>query len=146
MTSLNEIYEELARCARLYNWHIPDAKAATVQMDHKSHVFIDEGQIQTRAEEKRILAHELGHIQTGTTHAVVSPCDIVSRHEARAERWTIKRLLPYDEVCHAIRYGCRTTWELAEYFDVPDELVLKAIDYYTCACGMPLCEGLDDCI
>lgn len=146
MITLTQIYAELTRYACLHSWSIPGAKAATVQTQDGNHIFMDHEKIENHAEEKRILAHELGHIQTGTMHSVSSPCDLVERHEERAERWTIKHLLPYDEMCYAIRNGCRTTWELAEYFEVPDELIHKAIDYYTCACGLPLYEGLDDCV
>lgn len=138
MTTLTQIYEELAQCAQGYDSPLAGMKAATLQMGGAHHVFLDTRRMSGCAEEKRIAAHELGHIQTGTTCAMGASEALVGRCEERAERWTIKRLLPYDSLCAALRAGYRTTWELAEYFDVPDELVHKAITYYTCACGRPL--------
>lgn len=68
--------------------------AATIEMNGRYAVFIDDEQFGTAADELCALAHECGHVHTGATHAVASPYDLIERHEYRADRWAIHQLLP----------------------------------------------------
>ncbi len=76
------------------------------------------------------LAHELGHCITDNFYIGYSPLELRAKHERRADAWAISKLIPFDELCKAVRSGCRTVWELAEYFNVSGEFITKAVDFY----------------
>lgn len=93
-------------------------------------IAIDVDKIENTAEEKEVVAHELGHIETGSFYNAYSSLDIRAKHEYRAEKHAIKKLVPLDELKEAIKCGIIESWDLAEYFDVTDEFMKKAINYY----------------
>jgi Zn-dependent peptidase ImmA (M78 family) len=93
-------------------------------------IAIDTKRIKTRKEEKVILAHEIGHCETGSFYNVYSPCDIRAKHEYRANKRTYQILVPHDDLIDAVDKGITETWDLAEYFDVPCEFMVKAIEYW----------------
>lgn len=131
MNKLFGIYETLHDAGvRMFDCEVGFAKAVTVALDRDFAVFIDPSQLSGSAEETCVVAHEAGHILTGATHRVDSPVDLIERHERRAERWAIERLLPFDELCDALRSGVSEPWELAERFDLPAEFVEKALRFY----------------
>ncbi len=80
--------------------------------------------------EKVCLAHELGHCQTSGFYNIYSPLDIREKHEKRADRWAIKKLIPKYRFEKALREGFEYVYSLAEYFDVPFEFMEKAVRYY----------------
>ena len=94
------------------------------------YVAIDVDKIKSSQDEKYIIAHEIGHIETGAFYNIYSPLDIRSRHEERADRKAIDTLVPWGELFEAFQCGIREKWELAEYFDVPEALIVKAVGYY----------------
>ena len=93
-------------------------------------IALDTAKIQTTAEHKSILAHELGHVETGSFYNIYSPFDLRAKQERRADKAAIKMLVPFKRLLSAMRSGCREVWQLAEYFDVTEELINKAITLY----------------
>lgn len=138
MKPLFDLYAELHNeGACLFDRPLPfsaGAKSAVVEVDGAYGVFLDVDRLQDSAEETVLVAHECGHIKTGATHRVASPLDLVCRHEERANRWAIRRLLPKDDLEAALRDGCTEPWQLAERFGVTVEFVRRALDYYA-VCG-----------
>ena len=61
---------------------------------------------------------------------IYSPFDIKAKHERRAEKATIKKLVPKDELVEAINCGFIESCELADYFGVSDKFMKKAMEYY----------------
>ena len=94
------------------------------------YVAIDVDKIKSTQDEKYIIAHEIGHIETGAFYNIYSSADIRTRHEERADRKAIDMLVPWGELFEAFQCGICEKWELAEYFDVPEALIVKAVDYY----------------
>jgi len=128
---LIDIYCELYdKGVKFFDWSIDFTKAVTIEKDGTYAVFIDSKAIGTVAEEAVLVAHEAGHIFTGATHKVSSRYDIIARHEVRADRWAIKKLITKDELEAEVHNGYREPWELAERFNVPQEFLEKAICYY----------------
>ena len=80
---------------------------------------------------KEAIAHEAGHCATGCTHKISSPLDLVAKHEYKANRWAIERYLPFNDINSAIKAGYTEPWELADYFNVTEKFIRKAIRYYT---------------
>ncbi len=103
---------------------------STMDSDGQCYIALDPHRIASTADEKTKLAHELGHCVTGAFYNVYSPCDIRQRHENRADKWAIKKLIPEDELEEAVRSGCTELWELAEYFDVTEDFMRKAVSWY----------------
>lgn len=93
-------------------------------------IAIDPFRIQSAADEKVKLAHELGHCERGAFYNRYSPFDVVAKHENRADRWAIKKLVPKDELDAAISDGRIELWELAEFFGVTEPFMQKAVIYY----------------
>ena len=75
-------------------------------------------------------AHELGHCMTGSFYNLYSPFDLRSRHEFRANKWAIKKLIPFSALIRAGKEGCRERHEFAEYFGVSESFIQKAVDYH----------------
>lgn len=96
-------------------------------------VLMDYSLINGGGNERVHLAHELGHCMTGAFYNVYSPLDIRQKHENRAQRWAIKKLLPKQELHEAVKNGFYELWELAELFDLPEPFIKEAITYYKIA-------------
>jgi hypothetical protein len=94
------------------------------------HIAIDRGQIASEGEEKVRLSHELGHCIQGAFYNRYSRLDLISRHEHRADTWSIQTLIPADELRKAVMQGNTEFWQLAEYFDLPESFVREAVSYY----------------
>ena len=76
------------------------------------------------------LGHELGHCITGSFYNIHSPVDIRQRHENRADKWAILRMIPVDDLDDAVAAGCTELWELAERFGVTESFMRKAVCDY----------------
>ncbi len=94
------------------------------------YVGIDPMQLETQAEERVHLAHELGHCITGSFYNMYSGSDIRKRHEIRADRCAAALLVPVEELKSQFRKGITEIWNLAEYFDVTEDFIRKAIENY----------------
>lgn len=92
---------------------------------------IDPMQLETEAEERVHLAHELGHCITGSFYNVYSETDIRKRHEIRADRCAAALLVPVEELKSRLEKGITEIWSLAEYFDVTEDFIRKAIENYS---------------
>ena len=77
------------------------------------------------------LAHELGHCETGSFYNQYAVCDIRKKHENRADKWAIRRLVPRAEYESALADGCTELSELADRFGVTPEFMRKAVCLYT---------------
>ncbi len=93
-------------------------------------IGIDADRLSTSAHETVCLAHEMGHCKTGSFYNLNSKFDCIGRHEARANAWAYKRLIPYNELGELCELGIREVWEIADYFGVTDEFAHKALCYY----------------
>ncbi len=132
MVELSTLYEDLRKQqVTLYPYDVGNEKSVTVELNNKFAIFLDPFRVDSLQEMKLILAHEIGHCATGCTHKVCSPLDIVQRHEYKANRWAIERYLPFDDLNHAVKQGYTEPWQLADYFDLPESFVCRAITHYT---------------
>ncbi len=61
---------------------------------------------------------------------------MIQAAEWKATRAQIKKLLPFEEMRAAMNAGYTEVWELSEYFDVTEDMVRRAIVYYTGPCGL----------
>lgn len=94
-------------------------------------IFLDFTQIQSTRLLKGICYHELGHAGTGALHKVSSPFELVERSEYRANRWAAEHFLPVEDFRDAFAAGYTELWQLAEYFDLPEQDIKNALTYWT---------------
>lgn len=107
------------------------AKAMSIQLeDGTCAIAIDYSQITTTAEEKTMLGHEIAHCKTGSFYNPHSPCDVPQKHEHCADKWEVIELIPKDELDKAVSCGIIEIWELAEYFNVTEDFMRKAVCWY----------------
>lgn len=131
MVDLSTIYSDLeVREIKLFTQDIGFADAATIEADGKYGIFLDLSCFESIPKYKTMLIHELGHCATGCTQQVSSPLDLIEKHEYKANKWAIEQYVPFEELQAAIRQGNTERWQLAEYFDIQDAFIEKALDYY----------------
>ena len=76
-----------------------------------------------------VMAEELGHHFTTTGNCLCRTYFnyrdrlSVSKAEHRALRWAAKYLIPKDKFVMALQNGIRERWELAEHFEVTEQMV-----------------------
>lgn len=108
------------------------SKAVTIRLrdDRTTGVFVDRGRIDTTAEEAVTLLHEGGHCATGTTHAIVSPSDLISKHEYKADKWAVQDAVSKEELEEARKAGYREIYELADFFNLTEAFMKKVVCWY----------------
>lgn len=131
MVELSALYRDVeAQNIQLFSQDIGFADAATIEIGAEYGIFLDLSCFGTVPKYKATLAHELGHCATGCTQKVSSPLDLIEKHEYKANRWAIERYIPFEDLQAAIKQGRTERWQLAEYFDMPEPFIQKAMDYY----------------
>lgn len=130
--TLDELYEYAeSENIDIYAAALPLTQSMSIMDDDLNcYVGLDYDQISTTAEEKRKLAHEIGHCMKGAFYNRHSKLDLISKHEYSADKWACENLLPKADMLRAFELGYVEVWQLAEYFDVPEELVRKAAWIY----------------
>lgn len=98
--------------------------------DGDCYIGIDESVQDGGAQERVHLGHELGHCLTGSFYSIHTAVDCRQRHENRADKWAILKLVPVDDLDDAVAEGCTEAWELAERFGVTEQFMKKAVCYY----------------
>lgn len=128
---INDVYRKIHdNKIKLFSYEIPDVKAVTIELNKRYGIFVDYDKINNADDEFMVLSHEYGHCATGSTHKVNSKYDLICKHEYRANRRAILDFLPIDLLKQAIKYGCRLKHEFAEYLDLPEEFIVRALEHY----------------
>lgn len=131
MVELGKLYGDMkAQGISFYAYDVGDEKGVTLELNNSYAIFFNAFKVTSIPEIKCIIAHEIGHCATGCTHKVSSPLDLVAKHEYKANRWAIERYVPFDDLQAAIKQGYTERWQLAEYFDLPEPFISRALGYY----------------
>ncbi len=102
----------------------------SVSVKYNDSLFVGIDNDLSGAKEKVCLAHELGHCATSSFYNIYSPFDIREKHEKKADRWAIKKLVPKTLFTKALKSGYDNVYLLAEYFGVTTDFMQKAVDLY----------------
>lgn len=92
-------------------------------------IFLDNSLEKNTPLLRSVMAEELGHHFTLENNCLCRTyfnCRdklALSRAEFRAWKWAANYLMPVGRLKKAIRNGCREVWELADYFNVTEEMV-----------------------
>lgn len=132
MKTLTSLY----RCAerkgiQVHEFPLPQSASISIEDGDQCYIGIDRAQIQTEADERTRLAHELGHCVTGSFYSRYTAVDCRQRHENRADKWAIRRLISASDLDAAVANGYTELWQLADLFGVTEDLIKKAVCYYT---------------
>ena len=104
-----------------------DIKAVTIEQ-HGLHVGIRKD-LDAR-ERKAVLAHELGHIKKGGLYRMDTPPLLRQKAECISSRYAAELLASPEDIRKALKRGIRSAWELADYFEVPYDVMNRIIDDY----------------
>lgn len=110
----------------VFTGNIPE----TVSMSVPGAICMDVSLAYGGAVERVHFTHELGHNARGAFYTRSDPLCIRHRCENKADKWAIKKLVPEDELKKAVTRGYTEPWQLAEYFDVTNDFMVKAMWYY----------------
>lgn len=126
---LDELYEIAEReDIDIYAADLPLTQSMSIMDDDLNcYIGIDYDMIDSTTDEKRKLAHEIGHCVKGAFYNRHSKLDLISKHEYSADKWACETLLPKYEMQTAFENGYVEVWQLAEYFDITEDLVKKAL-------------------
>lgn len=131
MVELSAIYSEIEEQGiALFTQDIGFADPATIEINGKYGIFLDLSCFDSIPKYKAMLAHELGHCATGCTQKVSSPLDLIEKHEYKANKWAVEQYIPFDVLSAALKDGYTERWQLAEYFDMPEQFIQVALDYH----------------
>ena len=115
----------------IYSFQMNECESMSLLQNGDCYIAIDPFKLHSDTDEKEKLAHELGHCATGSFYNEYAKCDIREKHERRANIWAIKKLVPKDKLIKAIQSGFgENRFELAEHFDVTEDTMQFALDYY----------------
>lgn len=132
--NLEEYAESQGICVQYYP--LPDGVhgASRKNNEHDYDVLINAALLDMPAEyQKMYLAHEIGHCVKDLFCCNYNRnfMPLIWRLEFQAWKEAVLTLVPENEILRAVRReGLYESWELADYFDVPDELMQFAICYY----------------
>lgn len=128
---LDELYKLAEdKGVRVMAFSLPQNKAVTINVGDDCYVGVDPEVFGRECEEKVVLAHEMGHIATGGFYTSETDKTSRKKHEARAEKWAIERLVPKAALKEAIKNGCEDVESLAEFFGITKEYMSQVMIYY----------------
>lgn len=104
---------------------------SVMDSDGFCYIAINPLKLESELDEKMKLGHELGHSMTGSFYNESATCDIRRKHENCADKWEIQCFISEEDLDEAIADGYTTIWDLAEYFDVTEDFMRKAVCWYT---------------
>lgn len=132
MVQIPELYRE-AQQSHIEILRYPLEKTGSMSVmlpEGDCFIGMDDRVLDGSIQERVHLTHELGHCVTGAFYNIYAKADTRLRHENRADKWSIRRLIPLDQLDDAIASGYTELWQLADFFGVTETLMKKAICYY----------------
>lgn len=132
--TLPQLYDYAAERGIDVDWYtMPEGRSFSVFLTafDRCAIALDPWKFYDIAEEYTALGHEIGHCETGSFYNRWAACDIRRKHENRADKWAVEKLVPRDELDAAVAAGYTELWQLAEYFHVTEDFMRKAMCWYT---------------
>lgn len=111
---------------------IPQTGSMCIQAESgRCYIGMDYGILPDEANRRVHLAHELGHCKTGAFYNRWAAQDVRRKHENRADKWAIQRMIPEDALDDAVADGCTDIYSLADRFGVTEDFMKRAVCWYT---------------
>lgn len=132
MKQLKQLYRFAEkRNIDVVNFSLPETVSMSLQSPEGICYIAMDPHLPSEAAERVHLSHELGHCVTGSFYCRQARQDLRQRHENRADKWAIRKLIPAGELDDAVAAGHTDLWDLAEYFGVTEPFMRKAVSLYT---------------
>lgn len=132
---LLELYDFAAHQGHAIYWysiHVSEVHGISIPLSNGTcAIAMDPWKIKTIADEYCDLAHEIGHCERGAFYNRYATCDIIKKHENQADRWAIENTISSADLDAAIADGYGSIFELADYFNVTEDFMRKAVCLYT---------------
>lgn len=126
MKELLDLYNELEK------YNIPvvkvafqNKKAGIISNGNDTVIAVDYDKIETSKQEKRIIAEEKAHYETGALYSFNADKATIDKMEYKANKRVYNELVPFDEL-KALCEKELSVSELSDYFGIPIEDVLIA--------------------
>lgn len=131
MKELQQIYDEIEK----YNIPIipvnfEKKKAGIVSNGVDTIIAVDYKKIKNSKEEKRILAEEKAHYETGTLYPFNADKTTIDKMEYKANKRVYNELVPFDELKAMCEQGLSIA-ELSDFFGVPIPDITTALFLYS---------------
>lgn len=110
---------------------LPRCGSVSVEVSGSCAIGLDPSVQDGGRQELTHLSHELGHCLTGSFYCLHARRDLRRRHENRADKWAIRRLIPASALDDAVAAGYTSIEALAEYFGVTEDFMRKAVCLHT---------------
>ena len=119
------------RNIEIVTFPLPETASMSIEAESGvCYIGVDYSKIETETDERVHLSHELGHCVTGSFYNRYAKMDIRQKHENRADKWAIRKLIPVEKLDTAVAEGHTELWDLADYFGVTEDFIKKAVCYY----------------
>lgn len=126
--ALNDVYHDLDELDVLI---FPCVTRKNISISSQDgYIGIDETKIPTNAELCTALMHEAGHFVSGAFYLPYSSFILREQAEYRANKAAILRYLPRAAIFDCMLHGITELWQLAEHFDVTEDFMREALEYY----------------
>ncbi len=129
---LLDLYNDAEQRGIDVDW-VPMMRASSLSVPLPGNAYaiaINPWKMDSVARETVCLAHELGHCVTGSFYNPYAKIDIRKKHENRADKWAIQRIIPVDDLDEAVGEGCEDLPSLADHFGVTEDFMRKAVCWY----------------
>lgn len=119
------------RNIEIVTFPLPETASMSIEAESGAcYIGVDYSKIESVTDERVHLGHELGHCVTGSFYNRYAKMDIRQKHENRADKWAIRKLIPVEKLDTAVAEGHTELWDLADYFGVTEDFIKKAVCYY----------------
>ena len=131
--TLNELYDMAAEDEiEVYPYKLPGRKALSIwnQAENYTAIAINPENLESIAEERVLLAHEMGHCETLAFYNQYAAIENIQKLERQADKWAIQHLVTVKELKDLYQAGYTEYWQLAEQLELPENFVRKAVAFY----------------
>jgi hypothetical protein len=131
ITQLSQLYEELEKNnISVNNVKLPIKKAVIFKEGELVGVAVNYSKITTNREERIIMAEELAHFNIGSFYNLDASLYEINKNEELTKQEQIRYLMPPNELREFIRDEETTIYEISEHFNITEDLVFYAFNYY----------------
>lgn len=110
-------------------WYYP-FKTIKSMSTPQGDIAMNTDKLKSKAEELCHLAHEIGHIETGSFYKLDADSSTIRKAETAANRYAVNLLISKERLDRLAQNGYVTPWQVAEHFGVTEDFAKKAIRYY----------------
>ena len=126
--TLKEVYN-FADKKGINVWYFP-FKAVKSMSTPQGDIAMNTDKLKNQAEELCHLAHEIGHIETGSFYTLNADPVTIRKAEKTANRYAVNLLVSKERLDKLSQNGYVTPWQIAEHFGVTEDFAKKAIRFY----------------